>query len=306
MSEDFDYRRLMDLLYDGVYFVDTKRQITFWNKGAERITGFTAEEVVGRSCSDNVLNHVDETGLCLCQSRCPLAQTISDGESREAEVYLHHKAGHRLPVQVRITPMRDATGNVTGGIELFTDISAQQAEKMRAKELEKLAMLDSLTEIANRNFMNTQIRSRLEEFGSHGWKFGILFMDIDNFKNFNDSYGHEVGDLVLRTVAATLTNDAGPFDLVGRWGGEEFIVVVRNADAALLEKRGERYRFLIEQSYLMHEGERLSVTVSIGGTLVKQGDDQASVIDRADQLMYRGKRAGRNRLTLDVSAEASG
>src|SRR5512141_2290713 len=98
MPEEKDfYKDIIDNLYDGVYFVDRDRNITFWNKGAERITGYKSAAVVGRPCSDNVLNHVDAQGLELCREHCPMAACILDGKVREADVFLHHADGHRLP-----------------------------------------------------------------------------------------------------------------------------------------------------------------------------------------------------------------
>lgn len=106
----------MDNLYDGVYFVDTERQITYWNKGAERIAGHPAAHMVGKRCYDNILNHVDENGNYLCFSGCPLAATIEDGKPREAEVYLKHADGHRVPILVRVSPIKNEAGIITGAL----------------------------------------------------------------------------------------------------------------------------------------------------------------------------------------------
>ena len=145
--------------------------------------------------------------------------TIDDGKAREAEVYLHHKDGHRVPVSVRVSTLTDADGKVTGGVELFTDISSFKALELRIKELEEMALLDNLTRLANRNYMEKEMLVRFEEQKRLGVPFGILFMDIDHFKRFNDTYGHDVGDHVLRFVADTLVKNSRPFDVVGRWGG---------------------------------------------------------------------------------------
>ena len=113
---------LLDGLYDGVYFMDKGQRILYWSKGAERITGFAANEVIGSHCSDNVLIHVDDRGRRLCQSDlCPAFKTIKDGKRREAEIYLHHKNGHRLPVLTRILAVRGSNGDVIGAVEVFTD-----------------------------------------------------------------------------------------------------------------------------------------------------------------------------------------
>ena len=296
--EKDSYERIIENLYDGLYFVDRDRVITYWNKAAEQISGFTANEVVGKSCSDNILTHVDIEGNNLCKGMCPLAASIADGKPRESEIYMHHKDGHRIPVSVRVSTLTDAQGKVIGGIELFTDISNQAANELRVKELEKLALLDNLTQLANRNYIEKEIQSRFEEKKRLNVPFGVFFIDIDHFKKFNDTYGHDVGDDVLKFVANTFISNARPFDLYGRWGGEEFIGIIRNINGKDLKLLGNRLRLLIENSYIIHENEKLCVTISIGATLVKDNDTIDSLIKRADTLLYESKTSGRNCLTI--------
>ncbi|MCP3926815.1 MAG: sensor domain-containing diguanylate cyclase [Desulfobacterales bacterium] len=295
--EKGSYERVIENLYDGLYFVNLDGIITYWNKAAEQISGFTASEVIGKSCSDNIITHVDGDGNKLCDGMCPLQTTIDDGKSREAELYIHHKDGHRIPVSVRVSTLTDNDGKVIGGIELFTDISNQSANELRVKELEKLALLDSLTQLANRNYIEREIQSRLDEKKRLNVPFGIFFIDIDNFKNFNDTYGHSVGDDVLKFIAKTFAVNTRPFDLYGRWGGEEFIGIIRNIKGQDLESLGNRLLLLVENSYIMHENEKLNVTISIGATLVNEDDTIFSLVKRADTLLYKSKKAGKNCLT---------
>jgi len=299
MSLDRDsYERILENLHDGLYFVDRDRVITYWNKAAEQISGFTSNEVVGKSCSDNILTHVDVEGNTLCNGMCPLAAAIFDGKRRESRIYMHHKNGHRIPVSVRVSTLTDRDGNIIGGIELFTDISNQTANDLRVKELEKLALLDNLTQLANRNYIEGEIRNRFEEKKHFNVPFGILFMDIDHFKKINDKYGHDVGDDVLKSVANTFVSNSRPFDLYGRWGGEEFIGILRYIGSKELESLGNRLRALIESSYIIHEGEKINVTISVGATIVNENDTIDSLIKRADTLLYDSKARGRNCLTI--------
>jgi diguanylate cyclase (GGDEF)-like protein/PAS domain S-box-containing protein len=296
--EKYSFERIIENLHDGLYFVDRDRVITYWNKAAEKLSGYTANEVVGKSCSDNILTHVDSEGNSLCTGMCPLAATIADGKYHEAEIYMHHKDGHRIPVSVRVSSLTDRDGNIIGGIELFTDISNQAVNELRIKELEKLALLDNLTQIANRNYIDREIQTRFEEKKRYNVPFGILFIDIDHFKKFNDIYGHDVGDDVLKFVTNTFVANSRPFDIFGRWGGEEFIGIIRNIIGKDLEMLGNKLRSLIENSYIIHKNEKLYVTISIGATLVNENDTIDSLIKRADALMYKSKGAGRNCLTI--------
>ena len=99
------YKEMLDNMDIGVYFVNKARQITFWNKGAEEISGFTKEEVVGKFCHDDILSHVDEKGNKVCIMGCPLKKTAEDGKFREVVVYLHHKEGQRVRIKVKSIPL---------------------------------------------------------------------------------------------------------------------------------------------------------------------------------------------------------
>ena len=289
---------VLENLHDGLYCTDTHRVITFWNHAAERITGYPAAEVLGRSCAANILVHVDTDGRSLCRGLCPLAMTMADCVGREAEVFLRHRDGHRVPVLVRTGPLKDRAGQVVGGVELFTDLSNILANNSRVRELEQLALLDTLTQLANRAYLQREIEARFEEMRRYGIPFGLLFMDIDFFERFNDTYGHDVGDAVLKLVANTFTANSRAFDVYGRWGGEEFVGVIRSIDAEDLVVLGNRMRVLVNQSFLMHDEARLGVSISLGATVAKPDDTAESLIKRADQLLYRSKKEGRNRLTL--------
>jgi diguanylate cyclase (GGDEF)-like protein/PAS domain S-box-containing protein len=293
-----DYQSLLANISDGVYFTDRNRSIIYWNKAAEEITGYRADEVVGHHCQDNILIHVDAKGRSLCKSLCPLAHTMQDLEPRQGHVFLHHKLGHRIPVHVRTTPLMDEKGELVGGAEFFTEERAHESMHQRIRELQHLALLDPLTELPNRYHLEIEIEARFHEMQRMGLSFGLLFMDIDHFKDFNDSYGHQTGDKVLQTVARTLRAATRPFDLVGRWGGEEFLGVIRSVNEDALVEIGERLRQLVGSSSVPYQQQRLQATISIGATLARAEDTMEGLINRADALMYTSKQNGRNRLTL--------
>ena len=293
------HRTILDQLHDGVYLVDRNRRITYWNRGAERISGYSAAEVVGSRCSDNLLIHVDHQGTLLCHGACPLAHSMEDGDAREAEVFLHHKDGHRVPVIVRTSPVRGAGDRVIGGIEVFTAKTDSDELREEIESLRRLALFDSLTGIPNRRFLEMALQARQDEFSRYGWPYGVLLIDVDHFKHFNDQHGHATGDLVLRVVAQTLSGNLRSFDGAGRWGGEEFLVVAERTDPETLQNLAERLRRLVEVSSLTVDDKLLSVTVSIGAASVQAGESSANVVDRADALLYRAKSHGRNCVAVD-------
>lgn len=298
MENDF-YRELLNNIAEGVYFVDRERRVTFWNKGAERISGYTAQEVIGSRCADNILRHVDVQGNPLCANGCPLLAVMEDGAMREAEVFMHHKHGHRMPVVVRAVPMRDASGSVIGAAETFFSNVKNINVLEDIEKLRQEALADPLTGVGNRRYADIRLQECEETMRGHGVPFGVLFVDLDHFKRVNDTWGHEAGDKVLRMAAQTLASALRTLDAVCRWGGEEFVVVAPNITFDALRILAERLRMLVENSWLDHEGERISVTASFGAAVSRQEETAAQVVSRADRQVYMSKEAGRNRVHLD-------
>ncbi|MEI8334676.1 MAG: sensor domain-containing diguanylate cyclase [Chloroflexota bacterium] len=294
------HKAIVDNLHDGVYYVDLHRHITYWNRGAERISGYAADDVIGRRCSDNVLDHTDDAGNVLCVTACPVAKTLADGRHRETHVFLKHKRGERVPVAVRTAPIRDGSGRVVGAVEIFDDDRERIHTQERIDELQRLALLDSVTGVGNRRFAELTIGAKLEELEQYGWPFGVLFVDLDDFKGVNDRYGHDVGDEALRAVARTLTVAIRGTDSVGRWGGDEFVAICPTADVDALRAAGERVRGLLSSVAIATDHGTLVPRVSVGGAVARAGEDPGSLVSRADDAMYRSKHAGRDRVTVDA------
>jgi diguanylate cyclase (GGDEF)-like protein/PAS domain S-box-containing protein len=305
-TEDGFFKDILDSLQDGVYFVDVDRRITYWNKGAERITGYKSSESVGKSCSDNLLVHIDENGVNLCKTGCLLAKTLMDGLVRESEAYLQHKDGHRLPVFMRVSALRDSSGQIIGAVQTFSDNSSEAALLQRIDLLQRASLVDPLTGLANRRCIDMKFQSRIDEMQRYGWPCGLLFLDIDNFKIVNDTYGHNVGDRVLMMVARTLSSNMRSHDLLGRYGGEEFAAIITNVDMAELHSFADRLRLLVEKSGFDTEYSTIRATVSIGATLVRPEDTVEKAIVRADSFMYNSKMNGRNRVSTDTMFEQNG
>lgn len=293
------YKDIIDNLYDGVYFVDLDRVISYWNKGAERITGYRAEDVRGHSCRDGILNHVTADGTSLCAGACPLAATMRDGEPREADVFLHHADGHRLPVLVRCAPLRDEHGTIIGAVETFSSELGVRAARKELSQLRRSVRTDTLTGIGNRAFLEGRLRALVAEYDARPGEAAVVLVDIDGFKTINDAHGHDVGDRVLRMVATTLRRNLRASDGVGRWGGDEFVAILNDVhDADDVRRVCEKLRTLVACSRLDVDAGGVTVTLSVGATPIRADDTPASVVARADGLMYASKRAGRDRVTV--------
>lgn len=292
------YLTILNNLCDGVYFVDLTRKILFWNKGAEEITGYTSEEIVGKSCQDSQLNHIDDEGRPLCVVGCPLFATMIDGKQRKERVFVRHKEGHRIPILVNIFPVVE-NGEITGAIEIFTQDSPIVYEDNLVEHLSGIAMHDALTNLPNRRYLESFLKYKLDSYNRFNKLFAVLFADIDNFTHFNTTYGHDSGDKILANIAATLRKSVRKDDLIGRWGGEEFLGIYtlsKPFDAPIL---GEKFRQLVSNTEILYHGEPLNVMVSVGVTVVHPSDNVASIIDRADHLMYQSKKNGKNRVSAD-------
>lgn len=299
------YKELLDNLNDGVYFTDVQRRITQFNKAAERITGYKKSEVVGTRCSDNILVHINAKGENLCTACCPLSECICKGVQKDEQVFLHHKNGHRVPVLIRVIPLTDEQGKITGAAEIFSDISPKTELLSRIEELQKQALIDPLTLAGNRRYADIDLQIKFDEMRRYGWQFGIIFVDLDNMKNINDRYGHEAGDLSLKMVARTMQSSVRASDLVCRWGGDEFIAIIANATNDMFYAMSDRLRILVSQSFITTPSALIQNTVSVGATIAQTDDTVETLFQRADRLLYLSKQAGRNRTSTDVPAQES-
>jgi diguanylate cyclase (GGDEF)-like protein/PAS domain S-box-containing protein len=298
MKESDQYNQLLNSVNEGIYFVDVERQITFWNKGAERITGFSKEEVTGSFCYDNLLNHVDNIGTHLCQNGCPLHLTIQDEKPREVLVYLHHKKGHRVPVQVRTIPLYDDTKSLIGCIEIFSDESHSISNHMSREELHAIAFTDALTGLPNRRAAESQIRQAKLRLEEDQIPFAVALVDIDYFKKVNDTYGHDIGDEVLKIVAKTLDSSTRLGDMASRWGGEEFLLILSGITEEAVSPLLEKIRLLVENSQYRSEDLSIDVTVSIGASMGRPEEEPTTLFKRTDTALYDAKQQGRNRLII--------
>lgn len=305
MLETVDfYREILDNLYDGIFFVNKEGCITYWNKGAASLTGYSSADVQGKKYCD-IFQPLDINGKHLCESNTDPIWRVSDISTlTEIEAYICHKEGHLLPISIRIAPIREVGLQYVVAVEIYSSSSPRYAMRQRLEELQELAMHDPLTGIANRRFVEINLTARLEELKRYGFGFSVLFIDADCFKTINDTYGHTAGDRILKMIGATVANSLRSFDIIGRWGGEEFVVLLINPKREDLFKLTDRLRRLVENSALtLENGEVLKVTVSIGATAAQKGDTVGSLVERADKLMFESKRLGRNQVSVDIPAE---
>ena len=294
-----DLNDILDNIYGGVYYVDQNRKIKYWNKEAEEITGFSREEVIGKHCYDNILQHVNDEGLNLCHNGCPLHATMEDDTKREADVYLHHKDGQRVPVTIRTVPLKNDKNEIVGAAELFLENIKTKSLEEKINELEQENHRDKLTEINNRKYLEKILAEIIGREDINKDNIAFCFLDVDDFKYINDNYGHLVGDRILSMIAKTLKNNLRAGDKAFRWGGDEFALILFDIENNnYLSKLLERLKLLINQSFINHNQERIKLTMSFGATKISKNDTIESLTKRADNNMYESKKQGKNFITV--------
>jgi diguanylate cyclase len=184
--------------------------------------------------------------------------------------------------------------------------SSVEMEKLRTslRQARAEALTDALTGIANRKLFDETLRLRKEEADSEKTELSLLLCDIDHFKSFNDTWGHQTGDQVIRFVASALAKFALPDHLVARYGGEEFAVIMPRTPLKEAGRIADQIRSAIEAKRLVRRSTNETigaVTVSFGGALYTQGETVGQLIARSDECLYMSKRNGRNRVTLEHS-----
>ncbi|MDD5224133.1 MAG: PAS domain S-box protein [bacterium] len=258
------FRILLNQLSDGIYFVDPDRTILYWNRGAERISGCLANEMIGKKCAEDLLNHIDAQGVKLCEGNCPMLQTLSDGREREAELYLQHRDGHRVPVLVQVLAIRDAKDRIAGAVQIFRDNSQKIMFQERIQRLEKATLFDPDTGLGNRKYFENHLKGKLEKLKRYAEPFGVLYLGIDGFEQLN-APGHRSKLDAVKMLGRILTHNTRPFDTLSYLGDGNFLALIDNVDETQLFSIAKKFCFLADHSSVLTQGSEVPVTISIAG-----------------------------------------
>jgi diguanylate cyclase (GGDEF)-like protein/PAS domain S-box-containing protein len=273
------FRHVLDTLQVGVCVFDGARRILWWNNGAERISGYLRQDVVGRVCEESILLHADEQGTELCGSACPVWQTIQDGKKRESSVYLRHKAGHLVPVHVWCVAIHDDHGNIIGASQSFEEHHPDSGYEARYQELAAHGCLDAITGLPNQAFTLTRLREQLGRFSEHHLPFSILIIGLAADKTINATQGHSAAERMLQSAAKTLSKMFRPTDYLGRWAGDQLLAILvgDRAHSCLAQSRGK----LLGLSRIHWWGDLVPISVVLAGAEPMVGDTLESLLSRA-------------------------
>lgn len=276
----------LEVSVDPVLITDPDGTITYVNAAFEEQTGYSRNEAVGKN-PRFLQSGQQEPGFYR-----GMWETLARGEAFRGEFVNRRRDGTLMNMEQSISPVTDAHGRVTHYVSISKDVT----DRVRMEdEIRRLAHTDWLTGLANRLSLGNTLEAEMERSRRYGRPLSLIMFDIDHFKDFNDDYGHETGDDVLKRLADTVQGALREADALGRWGGEEFMVVVPETPGAGAKAMAEKLRKAVAA---METACPVSVTASFGVTEMRQGDTPKTFARRVDEAMYQAKEAGRNRVVL--------
>ena len=275
------FQEVLENLPWAVYVVNRERRILFWNRSAETMTGFMRHDVIGRSADDRILMHCDETGKLLGSEESPLGRAMREGKQHVAELYVRHKAGHRLKVRTNSLPILDDFGVVKAAVECFDEIPAVQPNDRHRLMLAAHGCLDRTTGLLNHAMSHSQLREHLEMLNDHGLRFGVMWVEVQGLVKIAMNDGREAADALIDVVAQTLAHELGASVTLGRWSDDHFLALVPDCTAVELEHLAQKARRMVGVSGINWWGDPLSVVVTVGRAMAEIGEDAESLLERA-------------------------
>lgn len=280
------YAKVFSHIGEGILITDVDNRVIEVNAAVSRITGYAREELVGMTPS------LLKSGLHEPAFYNEMWDTLRETGLWHGEMHDRARDGRILPLLQTISEVRDAQGALTHHISVMTDISSLKETQTR---LNFLAHHDALTELPNRLLLSDRLQHDIERAQRDGQTIALLFIDLDHFKNINDSLGHQIGDLLLIEAARRLKSLVRQVDTVARLGGDEFVVLMEgNASHTAATSLADKVVAAFKQPFMINDID-LYVGCSIGITLYPEdGIDAVTLLKNADTAMYRAKDAGRD------------
>ena len=277
--------KAMEQMDEMVRITDKNGSIIYVNEALAKHTKYTKSEIIGST------NKLFKSGKHNNVFYKKMYEAIENKESYETTFINAKKSGEIYYEDQTITPVLNEEENE---IEYYVSTSKDITEHVKLQEsLKKLATIDTLTGIKNRYSINKDIENEIKRVQRYDGVFALMMFDIDYFKKVNDTYGHDIGDHVLKEFSALISNTIRDTDSFGRWGGEEFILIVPNEDYNGFMVLAEKIRKSIEE----YEFNKVKhITVSIGVTLCSIKSEKESLLKKVDEALYEAKSNGRNRV----------
>lgn len=291
------YVEMLNKMYEGVYYVDFDRKIEFWNNAAEEISGFKSDDVVSQKCYNSILKHVDSDGNDLCLTGCPLHATLSDGEVREADVYLQHKDGHRIPVSVKVFPIYD-NEKIVGAVEIF--ISTENSENEYFNSIGELKDIytDKLTGFANKELGSIMLDECSSNFKKTKIPYSTALITLDNIGDYSETYGSEHSDKITQIIGKSIVGNIRSEDIIIRWKNDEFLLILKGVNEYYLENFVNKIKALIDKSGVRNGVEYSKLAVSIGAAVVHPSDNVESLLERTREIVDWNRSKAANHISI--------
>jgi diguanylate cyclase (GGDEF)-like protein/putative nucleotidyltransferase with HDIG domain len=307
LSRIFAHLYQLENLYDGFYVVDADLRFIVWNDGAQRMVGQPADRLLDRIWTSHTICYADADGRELADDELPLRQVLETRQAISRHVNVLNAAGNWSEIELQTVPLIDDAGRLRGVAEMLCDKSRSDLGPRQYRDMQRSANRDPLTGVANRNELRTQVGQMIAAAIKDDWNvaFSLILIDVDHFKQINDRFEHETGDLVLIETARLLQQETYSGETVGRYGGAQFILVCPATGGEQAAKRAERIRLALGQLRI-EELEDWPLTGSFGVTHAVSGDTVDSLISRADKALYHATHAGRDQCAFLSPHEHSG
>src|SRR5215472_5415372 len=225
------YREILDHLPVATYLVDAARRIVLWNDACEVLTGHRREEVLGHFCANDLLAHCDESCVPRCGAACPIMETMRDGRSRQMDLFLRHKDGHRVPVRVRAAPVRNEHGAIVAPCESM-DERPMSLPAASPPGVPSGTFFDPVTELPPRYILLDRVAAEVQAFDGDRVPFGVLALTIDNLSGLCAAGGSMGAGRVLLATARTMCRLVGAGNLIGRWDDGVFLAILHGCSEA--------------------------------------------------------------------------
>jgi diguanylate cyclase (GGDEF)-like protein len=290
--------QIFDTVNIGLVVLDRDIKITYWNRWMAMHSGIPADKIVNEPLLD-FFPHLNTNSF---NKNCKTV--LSFGNFAFFSQKLHHylfpfkpdsSFGYRFELMQQsctMGPIRSADNTITGLFMIVQDVTELATYEQKLVEMNTK---DMLTGIYNRRFLETRLKEEFERHRRYSRALSMIMIDIDFFKKVNDTYGHQGGDHILKSVAAKASSIIRKTDFIARYGGEEFCCLLPETDAGSAEAVAENLRMQIEEMENSFEGKQIKVTISLGISDLISGDTPDTLMKRADDALYQAKHSGRNR-----------
>jgi diguanylate cyclase (GGDEF)-like protein/PAS domain S-box-containing protein len=280
-------RSVTNAAQDAVIMVDHGGGVSYWNPAAEQMFGYAEDEVIGKNLHELIVpEHYRE------RAYKGFSQFVASGEGpaigRTSVFQARHRTGREFPVDISLSAIQ------LGGKWNAVGIVRDATERVQTEErLRQLATTDTLTGICNRRRFDEVLAAEIERTSRFSSPLSLILFDIDHFKRINDSYGHQAGDRVLTQLALAVGDMIRTTDMLARWGGEEFAILMPGSDIDAGRVLAEKLRMMLEKQHFPDVGH---VTSSFGVAEHVRGENSDALIKRVDRCLYHAKASGRNRV----------